>query len=129
MTDERERGPNPTDPMQSFLGQLRSMAEQFSTLGPGAFPFAGTPGDRPRTTSLPPLPGSLTAAQLRAIAASVAAQRSAIAAMTEQLGAFDSQLEVLESIIAPLVRWSQTWADAEKTFTPKGSAPPTTDQA
>lgn len=129
MTDERERGPNPTDPMQSFLAQLRSMAEQFSTLGPGAFPFAGAPGDRARTASVPPLPGSLTAAQLRAISASVAAQRSAIAAITEQLGAFDSQLEVLESIIAPLVQWSQTWADAEKSFSPKGSAPTTRDQA
>jgi hypothetical protein len=64
--------------------------------------------------ALPSPPGALSAAQLRAIAATVSAQRRQIAAMTEQLEAFDQQLAVFERILEPLVEWSSTWARLEE---------------
>jgi len=61
-----------------------------------------------------PLPGALSATQLTAIAASVAAQRRSIGALQAQLSAFDEQLAVLEQILGPLAEWSSTWAGLEQ---------------
>jgi hypothetical protein len=56
----------------------------------------------------------MSAAQLRAVAKSVTAQRQQIAAMRSQLEAFDQQLAVFERILGPLVEWSTTWAKLEE---------------
>lgn len=120
----------PSDPMQALWTQMRSMAEQFNRVYPGAFGVGGgaTPASPlsalPTMLALPPMPGAMTAAQLRSIAATVAAQRSAIATMEAQLDAFDTQLESLESMLEPLLTWSETWAEAEKSFTPPAAEPP-----
>ncbi|MFV0524410.1 MAG: hypothetical protein ACK5RL_07935 [Acidimicrobiales bacterium] len=132
MTDRGSDRPN--DPMQAMMAQFRAMAEQFAALSTGRIPSGGsTPsgsgrgparsddGDAPMPTGLrgvPPLPGALTAAQLRSVSSAIASQRSQIHSMRTQLEAFDQQLEVLESIVAPLVRWSQTWATTEQLFAP-----------
>ncbi len=122
MTEDRGPG-RPTDPMQTMWDQLRSMAEQFGRMSAGGFGTASAATPGPAIPTMPPLPGALTAAQLRSIAASVAAQRSAIASLGAQLEAFDSQLEVLESILTPLLAWSRSWANAEKSFTPNETTP------
>ena len=56
----------------------------------------------------------MSAAQLRAVAQTVTAQRQSIAAMQAQLEAFDQQLAVFERILDPLVEWSATWARLEE---------------
>lgn len=120
--------------MQAMMAQFRAMAEQFAALSTGRIPTGGssaTGAGRGQARSddgeaampnglrgVPPLPGALTAAQLRSVSSAIASQRSQIHSMRTQLEAFDQQLEVLESIVAPLVRWSQTWATTEQLFTP-----------
>jgi hypothetical protein len=47
------------------------------------------------------------------IASSVAAQRRSIEALKAQLSLFDEQLAVMEQILAPLAKWSRTWAQLE----------------
>jgi hypothetical protein len=56
----------------------------------------------------------MSAAQLRAVATTVSAQRQSIAAMTSQLEAFDQQLAVIEKVLSPVVEWSATWARLEE---------------
>jgi hypothetical protein len=56
----------------------------------------------------------MSAAQLRAVAQTVQAQRRSIAAMQAQLEAFDQQMAVFERILDPLVEWSSTWARLEE---------------
>ena len=93
--------------VQDFITQLRAVTEgmqdlagigQRRGLAPGAFP----------------LPGALSATQLAAISASVAAQRRSIEALKAQLASFDDQLAVLEQILSPLTEWSRTWAEVEQ---------------
>jgi hypothetical protein len=94
--------------IEEFVGQLRAFTDRARGLAQGAVP--------PRLSfpALPSPPGALSAAQLRAIASTVSAQRRQIAAMTEQLEAFDQQLAVFERILDPLVEWSSTWARLEE---------------
>ncbi len=112
------------DPMQIFMSQLRGVTEQLSGLGKMADSLPIPPALRSLSSvGVPPMPGSLTAAQLSAIAGAVGAQRASVKAMQSQLGSLDEQLGVLESILEPLVQWSSTWADVEKKFMPGGDAP------
>jgi hypothetical protein len=93
--------------IDEFVTQLRTFTDRARTLA----------GSVPGKLSLPPLPsppGALSAAQIRAIAEMVGAQRSSIAAMRAQLDAFDQQLAVFERILDPLVEWSSTWARLEE---------------
>src|ERR1700712_3962035 len=64
--------------------------------------------------ALPSPPGALSAAQLRAVAQTVRAQRRSIAAMSAQLEAFDQQMAVFERILEPLVEGGSTWARLEE---------------
>jgi hypothetical protein len=94
--------------IEEFVSQLRGFTDRARGLAQGAVPARlGLP-------ALPSPPGALSAAQLRAIASTVSAQRRQIAAMTEQLEAFDQQLAVFERILDPLVEWSSTWARLEE---------------
>jgi hypothetical protein len=56
----------------------------------------------------------MSAAQLRAVAQAVTAQRQSLTAMRAQMDALDQQLAVFERILEPLVEWSSTWARLEE---------------
>ena len=93
--------------IEEFVTQLRAFTER-------ARGVAGSVPARLHLPSLPSPPGAMSAAQLRAIAQAVSAQRQQIAAMAAQLEAFDEQLAVFERILEPLVEWSSTWARLEQ---------------
>src|SRR3954464_185991 len=93
--------------VDEFVSQLRGFSDRARSV-------AGAVPSRLSLPALPSPPGALSAAQLRAVAQTVAAQRRALAAMAAQLEAFDQQLAVFERIIDPLVEWSSTWARLEE---------------
>lgn len=93
--------------VEDFVQQLRGFTERARTV-------AGSMPGRLSIPALPSPPGAMSAAQLRAIAEMVAAQRAGIAGMRAQLDAFDQQLAVFERILEPLVEWSGTWARLEE---------------
>ncbi|MCU1616698.1 MAG: uncharacterized protein JWO98_4238, partial [Frankiales bacterium] len=86
----------------------RTFTDRARALAQGAVP------SRLSLPALPSPPGAMSAAQLRAVAQAVRAQRSSITAIRDQLDAFDQQLAVLERILGPLVEWSGTWARLEE---------------
>jgi hypothetical protein len=97
-----------------FIAQLRGITEGLEGLArerlppvPGAFP----------------LPGSLSAAQLAAIADSIAAQRRSIEAFKAQLSSYDEQLAAFEQILGPLAQWSSKWAELEERLLNMGRGP------
>jgi hypothetical protein len=113
MADDENRTPGSVPPFfQEWMNQLRTAAGQVS----GARPGAQVPG-------LPALPGALSAAQMKSITDSIAAQRRSIEALQAQLSAFDEQLAVLENMLGPLAKWSGTWADLEQRFLNMGRRP------
>jgi hypothetical protein len=93
--------------IEEFVHQLRGFTER-------ARAMAGAVPGRLSLPALPSPPGAMSAAQLRAIAQTVSAQRQSIAAIRAQLEAFDEQLAVFERILEPLVEWSSTWARLEE---------------
>jgi hypothetical protein len=93
--------------IDEFVNQLRSFTDRARSV-------AGAVPSRLSLPALPSPPGALSAAQLGAVAQTVAAQRRSIAAMSAQLEAFDQQLAVFERILEPLVEWSSTWARLEE---------------
>jgi hypothetical protein len=93
--------------IDEFVHQLRGFSDRARSL-------AGSVPSKLSLPALPSPPGALSAAQLRAIAQTVTAQRQSIAAMRAQLDAFDQQLAVFERLIDPLVEWSGTWARLEE---------------
>ncbi len=93
--------------IDEFVSQLRGFSDRARSL-------AGAVPSRLSLPALPSPPGALSAAQLRAVAQTVSAQRQSIAAMRAQLEAFDQQLAVFERLIDPLVEWSGTWARLEE---------------
>ena len=93
--------------IDEFVNQLRGFTDRARSL-------AGAVPTKLSLPSLPSPPGAMSAAQLRAVAQTVSAQRQSIAAMRAQLDAFDQQLAVFERIHGPLVDWSATWARLEE---------------
>ncbi|MCZ2860400.1 hypothetical protein [Blastococcus sp. VKM Ac-2987] len=93
--------------IDEFVHQLRGFSDRARNL-------AGAVPGRLSLPALPSPPGAMSAAQVRAIADVVKAQRQSIAAMSAQLQAFDQQLAVLEKILDPLVEWSSSWARLEE---------------
>jgi len=93
--------------IDEFVHQLRGFTDRARSL-------AGAVPSRLSLPSLPSPPGAMSAAQLRAVAQTVTAQRQSIAAMRAQLDAFDQQMAVFERILDPLVEWSTTWARLEE---------------
>jgi hypothetical protein len=93
--------------VDEFINQLRGFTDKARSI-------AGAVPGRLSLPALPSPPGAMSAAQLRAVAATVSAQRQSIAAMASQLEAFDQQLAVVEKVLAPLVEWSSTWARLEE---------------
>jgi hypothetical protein len=93
--------------IEEFVHQLRGFTDR-------ARAVAGSVPGRLSLPALPSPPGAMSAAQLKAIAQTVSAQRQSIAAIRAQLEAFDEQLAVFERILDPLVEWSSTWARLEE---------------
>jgi hypothetical protein len=93
--------------IEEFVHQLRGFTDR-------ARAVAGSVPGRLPLPALPSPPGAMSAAQLKAIAQTVSAQRQSIAAIRAQLEAFDEQLAVFERILDPLVEWSSTWARLEE---------------
>ena len=93
--------------IDEFVHQLRGFTDRARNL-------AGAVPSRLSLPSLPSPPGAMSAAQLRAVAQTVTAQRQSIAAMRAQLDAFDQQMAIFERILDPLVEWSATWARLEE---------------
>jgi hypothetical protein len=93
--------------IDEFVHQLRGFTDRARSI-------AGAVPSRLSLPALPSPPGAMSAAQLRAVAQTVRAQRQSIAGMAAQLEAFDQQLAVFERILDPLVEWSATWARLEE---------------
>ena len=91
--------------IEEFVHQLRGFTDRARAVA------GSVPG---RLPALPSPPGAMSAAQLKAIAQTVRAQRQSITAIRAQLDAFDDQLAVFERILDPLVEWSSTWARLEE---------------
>ncbi len=102
--------------VEAFIAQLRAITGGLEGL-------AGSGARLPPVPGAFPLPGALSAAQLRSVAESVAAQRRSIEALQAQLSAFDEQLAVLEQILSPLAQWSSTWAELEQRLLGMRQAP------
>ena len=104
-------------------GLVEAFIAQMGAITGGLEGLAGSGARLPPVPSAFPLPGALSAAQLRSIAESVAAQRRSIEALQAQLSAFDEQLAVLEQILGPLAKWSSTWAELEQRLLTMRQAP------
>jgi hypothetical protein len=107
--------------IEEFVHQLRAFSDRARGLASGAVPSGLT------LPTLPSPPGAMSAAQLRAVASAVHAQRGQLAGMRDQLEAFDQQLAVFEKILEPLVEWSATWARLEEGVASLGRREPTGD--
>jgi hypothetical protein len=94
--------------IEEFVNQMRAFTERARGLATGGLPSGLM------LPTLPSPPGAMSAAQLRAVASAVHAQRQQMTAMRDQLEAFDQQLAVFEQILEPLVEWSATWARLEE---------------
>jgi hypothetical protein len=111
--EQEQRGPETASgslvgrSIDEFVSQLRGFTDRARSL-------AGAVPSKLHLPALPSPPGAMSAAQLRAVAQTVSAQRKSIAAMRAQLDAFDQQLAVFERLIDPLVEWSASWARLEE---------------
>ncbi len=117
--------------MQDFVAQLRGVTERLEGLtriAGSALPSVPALPPLPDLRALP-LPGAISAGQIKMISTSVTAQRRSIVAMKAQLSAFDEQLGVLERILDPLAEWSRTWADLEERLINVGRGPGAKGQA
>jgi hypothetical protein len=114
MTEQEGAQPEPGNSglvgrsIEEFVHQLRSFTDRARGLAAGAVPSGIS------LPSLPSPPGAMSAAQLRAVADAVKAQRQQLQAMTAQFQAFDQQLAVFERVLEPLVEWSASWARLEE---------------
>jgi hypothetical protein len=104
--------------VQEYISQFWAATEKLQDLGRSG-------GSPPPTPSAMPLPGAFSAAQMTAIADSIAEQRQSIAALKAQLSVYDEQLAVLEQALGPFTEWSKTWADFEQQLLNMGRKPET----
>ena len=121
MADEEKATGGIPGPMQQFVNQLRRMTADMERL-------TGLGGPLPPRTTVPmmpglPMPGALSAKELKSISSNIKAQRQSIQALQAQLTAFDQQLEVLEGILGPLAEWSGRWAELEQLLINLGRVP------
>jgi hypothetical protein len=105
MPDEQRSTPGMVPGLvQEIINQMRASTEKLQDLVRSRVPL--TPGSYP-------LPGALSAAQVKSLTDSIASQRRSIEALKAQLSAFDEQLTTLEQLLGPLAEWSRAWADVE----------------
>jgi hypothetical protein len=121
MAADEPEGPNAPGMVprlfQDFVNQLRTSTERLEDMARGRLPFPQVPFPQG------PLPGAFSAAQAKALADSIAAQRRSIEAMQAQLSAFDEQLAAFEQILGPLAEWSRAWAGLEERLLNMGRKP------
>ena len=123
MADDKQSTPGLVPGLvQEFAAQLRGITEGLEGL-------ARFGEHLPSAGGVLPLPGTLSAAQLRSIADSIAAQRRSIEALKAQLSSFDEQLAVLEQILGPLAQWSSKLAELEERLLSVGRGPKTKGRA
>jgi hypothetical protein len=127
MADDQESSPGGIPGLtQEVIAQLRGLNDRLEGLTGLGLSFPSLPG----LSSLPglrniPVPGALTAAQIKSVTTAVSAQRRSIEALKTQLTAFDEQLVVLERILGPLADWSAKWAQVEDRLMSLGHLPGT----
>ena len=114
MSEEQPAADRPVPPASAVGRSIEEFVQQLRGFTDRARTAAGSVPSRLSLPALPSPPGAMSAAQLRAVADMVAAQRASIAGMRAQLDAFDQQLVVFERILEPLVEWSGTWARLEE---------------
>jgi hypothetical protein len=116
MTDESSPAPRtPAD----LAGQLRDMADRLMagwTGAAGAATKAPSLPNAPGLPALPALPATASAQQLQAVLDDLAARRAQVQALSTQLETFDQQLGSLEASLRPMLEWTRTWADLEKSM-------------
>ncbi len=110
--------PGPASPAD-FAAQMRAYTERVMAGWTGA---AGTAA--PSLPRLPTMPATMSAEQIQALMDDLAARRAQVQALTTQLQAFDEQLGTLEASVRPLLEWTRTWADVEKTISDFWRPPP-----
>ena len=99
-------------PVHDLIAQFRGVTEKLADMT-GLTALTESLPSLPALPSMP-RPVALSAAQLKAVTSTVAAQRRSIQAMQAQLKAFDEQLTVMETILEPLTEWTNTLAHMEK---------------
>lgn len=114
MSEEQPASDRPAPPASAVGRSIEEFVQQLRGFTDRARTAAGSVPSRLSLPALPSPPGAMSAAQLRAVAEMVAAQRASIGGMRAQLDAFDQQLLVLERVLEPLVEWSGTWARLEE---------------
>jgi hypothetical protein len=114
MSEEQPAADRPAPPASAVGRSIEDFVQQLRGFTDRARTAAGSVPSRLSLPALPSPPGAMSAAQLRAVAEMVSAQRASIAGMRAQLDAFDQQLVVLERVLEPLVEWSGTWARLEE---------------
>jgi LmbE family N-acetylglucosaminyl deacetylase len=115
------RGSSIPKPVHDLVAQLHGLTDRLA----GLTGLSGIVDSLPGASALPslPRPASLSAAQLKAITGTVAAQRRSIEAMQAQLQAFNEQLAVMEKILDPLTEWANLWTDLEESVMGRPSPP------
>jgi hypothetical protein len=111
--------PSPAD----FAGQLRAAADRVMA-GWTAATTSAAGAARPAIPALPAFPATMSANQIQALLDDLAARRAQVQALITQLGTFDEQLARFETSVRPLLEWTRTWADLEKTMTEFWRPPP-----
>ncbi|MBC3193793.1 hypothetical protein H7X46_22285 [Pseudonocardia sp. C8] len=103
----------------TFVARLRGLTDALmaATRAPAEALESTTRSFRPGALRLPPMPGALSAQQLRTIVEDVRAKRAQVQAFRAQLEVFDQQLAAFEESLEPLVEWSRNWADLERSLT------------
>jgi hypothetical protein len=113
MTDESSsESRTPAD----LAGQLRDMADRLMAGWTTAAGAATRSPSLPGLPTLPTLPATASAQQLQAVLDDLAARRAQVQALATQLEAFDQQLGSLEASLRPMLEWTRTWADLEKSM-------------
>jgi hypothetical protein len=98
--------------------QLHEVADRLLagwTAAAGSVTSSGT-GSLPERPVLPRLPATMSAAQVQAVLDELAARRAQVRALRDQLTSFDEQLGLLETGLRPVLEWTRTWADLEKSI-------------
>ena len=114
MTDGGSTAPQtPAD----LAGQLRAAADRIMA-GWTSMAGAATGGTAspPGLPVMPVMPATMSAQQMETLLEDLAARRAQVQALKTQLEGFDDQLGSLEANLRPLLEWTRTWANAEKTM-------------
>lgn len=102
-----------------IAGLLRAAADRITAGWSAAAansPAGLGPAGVARMPTMPTMPASMSAHQLEVFLNDLASRRAQVQALKTQLEEFDKQLGTLEASVKPLVEWTRTLADLEKTM-------------